>query len=405
MILPLERLGSEGQAVIAAARLAARETGARVALVGGAVRDLILGVGVTDIDLVAEGPVDRFADRLATLLSTRMHAHERFMTFRLPLAKLEPLDVVTARTETYPTPGALPTVAPSTIVRDLARRDFTLNCLAWDLESEDLIDPLGGLDDLRRGVLRILHDRSFVDDPTRLFRLLRLSARFGFSIDAATLKRMDEAIAGCAVRTVSRERIRRELDIGLADGSAPAIFSAFAGAGLLDQVLPGAHASAQALAQARSAAVELGCNTGTVLLAALQPEDARMDDIARLWGESRAFEVLHIRSEASHLSRLAARTKSRLRKALAASRVSPQSLALIEPEEKKAELIEIRRKMELVHVTADVIRATGARGALIGRVIRLARAAVASGAVRGENVDRFARRRALKYLSARRRSR
>lgn len=172
-------------------------------LVGGAVRDLLLGRERTDLDVVVEGD----AAELGRRLGGEVRAHERFATATVVLDGLE-LDLATARSETYPRPGALPEVRPATLTEDLARRDFTANAMAVPLvDDPELIDPHGGVPDLERGVLRVLHDRSFVDDPTRALRAARYAARYGFSLEADTERLLPTA----DLDTVSRDRVEAEL--------------------------------------------------------------------------------------------------------------------------------------------------------------------------------------------------
>ena len=137
----------------------------------------------------------------------RRSTHERFGTAAVQLDGLE-VDLASARAESYPHPGALPEVRPATLVDDLARRDFTINAMAIPLAGEpELIDPHGGLADLERGVLRVLHDGSFVDDPTRALRAARYTARFGFEVEAETERLARAADLG----TVSENRVEAEL--------------------------------------------------------------------------------------------------------------------------------------------------------------------------------------------------
>jgi tRNA nucleotidyltransferase (CCA-adding enzyme) len=176
-----------------------------VYLVGGAVRDLLLGGGRADLDVVVVGdPAGLVADLGAETLA----AHERFATAKVRLGGHE-LDVARARSEAYPHPGALPEVSPADgIEADLARRDFTLNAMAVPLRGRaELIDPHGGRADLERGSLRILHAGSFADDPTRAIRAARYAARFGFELEAGTA----ELIRAADLGAVSADRRRAEL--------------------------------------------------------------------------------------------------------------------------------------------------------------------------------------------------
>jgi tRNA nucleotidyltransferase (CCA-adding enzyme) len=172
-------------------------------LVGGAVRDLLLGRDRADVDVVVEGDVER----LAGALGGAAISHERFATAKVRLDGGE-LDLATARAESYPEPGALPEVRPAGLGEDLARRDFTINAMAIPLHGEpELIDPHGGSADLERGLIRVLHDRSFVDDPTRALRAARYAARFGFDLGTGTERLAREA----ELSTVSEDRVEAEL--------------------------------------------------------------------------------------------------------------------------------------------------------------------------------------------------
>ena len=178
--------------------------GKPVYLVGGAVRDLLLGRGRADIDLVVEGD----AAALAARLGGEVVEHERFATAKVQLGGHE-VDIATARAETYPRPGALPEVEPTAgIAADLARRDFTINAMAIPLRRDpELIDPHRGLEDLDAGLLRVLHSRSFEDDPTRALRAARYIARFDFELEPDTAELLSHADLG----TVSTDRRDAEL--------------------------------------------------------------------------------------------------------------------------------------------------------------------------------------------------
>ena len=175
-----------------------------VYLVGGAIRDLLLGRPRADADLVVVGD----AAALAVWLGGLEAESARFGTARVRLRGHD-VDLATARTESYPHPGALPEVRPTdSIEADLGRRDFTVNAMAVRLDrDEGLLDPLGGLADLRAGRLRVLHDESFRDDPTRAVRAARYASRLGFVPEALTESLLREADLG----TVSAERREAEL--------------------------------------------------------------------------------------------------------------------------------------------------------------------------------------------------
>lgn len=204
-----------------------KEGGDPVYLVGGAVRDLLLGRPRADVDLVVEGD----AAALAARLGGAEKAHERFGTVKVEVEGHE-LDIATARTETYPEPGVLPVVAPAKSVEaDLGRRDFTVNAMAIPLAGEPrVIDPHGGREDLAEGLLRVLHPRSFVDDPTRAIRAARYSSRFGFGLEPETF----ELLRRTDLSTVSADRRRAELERLAAEPTSRVGLGLLAGWGLLD---------------------------------------------------------------------------------------------------------------------------------------------------------------------------
>ena len=178
-------------------------------LVGGAVRDLILGRTPREVDLLVAGDALGLAHLFSEAVpNSRLSVHERFRTASVTGADLN-IDVAGARTETYDRPGALPAVRPTSVEADLARRDFSINAMAMRISGEDagcLLDPHGGLADLRARLLCVLHDRSFHDDPTRLWRAARYQARLGFSFDESTSQLAVSAVAGGCTETVSPER-------------------------------------------------------------------------------------------------------------------------------------------------------------------------------------------------------
>ncbi len=208
-----------------AVRAAAGET--RVYLVGGSVRDLLLGRYRSDVDLVVEGD----AARLAAALGAGVVEHERFATAKVELDGHE-VDIAAARAETYPHPGALPEVKPAAdVIADLGRRDFTINAMAIPLQGgPELIDPHGGRADLEAGLLRVLHPRSFADDPTRGLRAARYAARFGFQPEPETAVLLRDADLG----TVSPQRREAELLRLAADPEAARGFALLSEWGLVE---------------------------------------------------------------------------------------------------------------------------------------------------------------------------
>ena len=203
-----------------------RERGVSLYLVGGAVRDLLLGRETIDLDLAVEADVALIAQALAAQTEGSAVVHQRFGTASVRGAGFR-LDLARTRRESYARPGALPSVAPATIVEDMARRDFTINALALRLAPApaDLVDPYRGLADLRDGLVRVLHERSFQDDATRMLRSVRYAARLGFEVSRQT-----EALIRRHLRyldAISGPRLRRELSLlfeepGAVDGAETA---------------------------------------------------------------------------------------------------------------------------------------------------------------------------------------
>ncbi len=198
----------------------AKRTGVSAFVVGGFVRDLLLGRPNLDLDFVIEGDGIAYAKRLAERHSAAVKIFERFATAHVVFPDGFKLDVATARRENYAHPTALPTVEPSSLKEDLSRRDFTINALAIDLNAHrfgNVIDYYGGLRDLEKKTLRVLHDRSFVDDPTRLFRAIRFEQRFGFRIEANTMLLLTEAAATDLIHQLSGPRLQNEVMLLLAE--------------------------------------------------------------------------------------------------------------------------------------------------------------------------------------------
>jgi tRNA nucleotidyltransferase (CCA-adding enzyme) len=226
-----------------------------VALVGGAVRDLLSRHAPRELDVVLDGDATAFIDELVSRLSTpapqdhgagaprlslaaravSSSVHERFGTAIVEWESGR-IDIAERRAESYPAPGALPEVRPGSIEEDLARRDFTVNAIAVALggpSAGEVVAVEHALEDLAAGRLRVLHEQSFIDDPTRLLRLARYRARLGFGIEQRTAELAAEAVGGGAVDTVSRARVGAELRLALAEPEPVAALSALAELGVL----------------------------------------------------------------------------------------------------------------------------------------------------------------------------
>ncbi|MDP2710075.1 MAG: hypothetical protein Q8O56_02560 [Solirubrobacteraceae bacterium] len=204
-----------------------------VHLVGGAVRDLLLGRAPRELDVVVEGDAGELAARLRDDADGDSGAvvHERFGTATVRAGDCR-WDLAAARGETYARPGALPDVRAASIEQDLLRRDVTINAIALELATGTLRAPPHALEDLRAGRLRVLHDASFVDDATRLWRIARYRARLGFELEAHTRELAEQAIGDDLPRTLSGARIGNELRLALAEPDPVAALQAVAAIGL-----------------------------------------------------------------------------------------------------------------------------------------------------------------------------
>lgn len=243
--------------------------GLETALVGGALRDLLLGREPLDLDVAVAGDgtaVQDLAGALAQRLGGRPEGHPSFGTASLPLRLAgcpARLDLAMRRRESYPRPGALPRVTPGSWAEDLQRRDFTINAVRWPLRlppeaggsvrpaslrphargavirTADLVTAPGALDDLSRGLIRVLHPISFVDDPTRIFRAVRLAVRLGFTLEPETRALAVQAVAGSALSTLSPARLAQEVRLTAEEADASQAFVLLDELGVRQSLLPG----------------------------------------------------------------------------------------------------------------------------------------------------------------------
>ncbi len=220
----------------------AQENGLGLYLVGGFVRDLLLGLPNADLDLVVEGDAIAFVQLLQEQYGGEIDAHRPFGTATWRSGSIFPtaitfIDFATARTETYEHPGALPTVQPSIIDLDLKRRDFTINTLALRLAPAplgDLIDLYDGKSDLQKGIIRVLHNQSFIDDPTRMFRAVRFSERFAFEIEPHTHDLLAAALP--YIDNVSGERLYHEFELIMREAEPQLMLATLDALGILETI-------------------------------------------------------------------------------------------------------------------------------------------------------------------------
>ncbi len=218
----------------------ADELDVKAYIVGGVVRDILLEKPVWDLDVVVEGDALGLAKRLAEVYGVKLHPFERFGTAHMKIGDLK-LEFAAARRETYKKSGDYPTVEPASLKEDILRRDFTINTLALSLNGKDfgrLIDLVGGEEDLRNGVIRILHPLSFVEDPVRILRALRFAGRFGFELSKGTRSLLKRAVELGLLKKAPPGRIANEIRLALREEKLPEIFRLYRKFGVFKELFP-----------------------------------------------------------------------------------------------------------------------------------------------------------------------
>ena len=366
-------------------------------LVGGGVRDLLRGADPHDVDIAIEGDARSAARAVADRLGSAAREYERFGTATVETPE-DAYNFATTRAETYESPGALPRVSAASLAEDLRRRDFSINAMAVGLTGDDLghlYDPHGGLADIEAGVVRVLHERSFLDDPTRLLRALRYEARLGFAMDADTERLAREALAEEALQTVSGARVRDELMDLLREAHSPAAVARMAELGIDSAFDPAAAADAALVSSASLGAVAVGADRGLAGLAALCAEApaelARWLAELNLTAEERDRVLRAVRRAPEVAAGLHARqrTPSELAELLAGE--PPETLALAlalgAPSEPVLRWVEERRSVRLEVSGEDLIAAGVPEGPAIGRALHGTLARKLDGLVSGREQE------------------
>jgi tRNA nucleotidyltransferase (CCA-adding enzyme) len=348
-------------------------------LVGGAVRDLLRGAEPVDVDVAVEGDARSAARAIAGRLGSEAREYERFGTATVETPQ-RTYNLAGTRQEVYEAPGELPTVSPASLDEDLRRRDFSINAMAIGLTGDDLghlYDPTGGKPDLQAGAIRVLHERSFLDDPTRLLRAIRYATRLGFDLDPETERLAREAVAGDALSTVSGARIRDELMDLLRETDAPAAIERMRDLEIHSALHPELDPDPELVASAALGAAAIGADRAVAALAALvesAPED--LD----LW-----LADLHLPAEQRDAASRAARVGPRIAMTLREREHAPSELRELlarEPLEALALALALRAPSEAVlrwvsdlsGVTleisgADLLAAGVPEGPAIGRAL------------------------------------
>jgi tRNA nucleotidyltransferase/poly(A) polymerase len=305
-------------------------------LVGGPVRDILLGRQAADIDLTLESGSSTLARAIAKRVDGRVRSFPQFLTYKVTSSGYPEIDITTARKERYRKPGSLPAVTAGRLKDDLLRRDFSINAIALDLINGAMHDPARGEQDIEARVVRILHERSFVDDPTRIFRAARLAARLGFTIEPKTAELMHAAITSGALGTISKERVWRELFLAMDEEQAPKILADLADRGALE-VLFGHRPSADLRSRLEAIRTQLAetpeldryvLYTGALLRGDASPIDFEGSGLS----QRRARAVVEIANDVPRLEEaLGAATGERDRFRIYRS-VSPEMLTVIASE-------------------------------------------------------------------------
>jgi tRNA nucleotidyltransferase/poly(A) polymerase len=372
-------------------------------LVGGPVRDLLLGRHAIDIDLTLEEGGSTLARALAKRINGRVRSFPQFMTYKVTAENFPEIDIATARKERYRQPGSLPAVTHGRLKDDLLRRDFTINALALGVLDETLHDPAGGEADIRDRFVRVLHERSFLDDPTRIFRAIRLATRLAFTLHPETARLMQEALHAKALATVSRERIWRELFLAMDETDAPAVLTALAESGAVASLF-GHRTNGELRAKLEAVRSQFEADPGLdhyVLYTGvlLHGDASPVDFEGSGFSQKRARAVVEIANELPRFEEsLAAATNDEERFRLYRS-VSPEMLAIVAAElPDQAPLMTRWREFEnfKLPLRGNDLEVPG--GPHVARALEEARQAVWNGQIAPDEARSYARQVARRLL-------
>jgi tRNA nucleotidyltransferase/poly(A) polymerase len=353
----LDSLPSPQRRAIDVIREVAAEKECQPFLVGGPVRDLLLGRDAIDVDLTLEEGASTLARALAKRVEGRARSFPQFLSYKVVAKDFPDIDITTARKERYRQPGALPVVTAGRLKDDLLRRDFSINALAVDLLSGTMHDPANGERDISARVVRVLHDQSFIDDPTRIFRAVRLATRLSFAIEPQTAELMCASIRAGALGTVSRERIWRELFLAMDEDEAPAVLERLSLDGALE-VLFGRRGNGDL--RTRLEAIQAGIAehsaldryvlyTGLLLRGDASPVDFEGSGFS----QKRARAVLQIANDLPLIEESLAEAHQEQDRFLIYRRLSPEMLTVI-ASERPEELPNLRRYHEYESFTLPI---------------------------------------------------
>jgi len=382
-------------------RETAIEKSCRPYLVGGPVRDLLLGRTAFDVDLTLEEDSSVFARALAKRTGGRVKSFPQFMTYKVIAGDMPEIDIATARKERYRKPGALPTVSAGRLKDDLLRRDFSINAIALDILSQQLHDPAGGERDLRNRHVRVLHDQSFIDDPTRIYRAIRLAVRLDFAIENETSNLMREAIESGALRSVTKERIWRELSLAMDEEEAPRILVELNDRGALRDLL-GVRSVDLPRLQAVQKQITANPDLDRYVLytsAILYGDASPIELEGSGFSQKRARNVVQIANEVPRFADALADAKSERHRFRVLRHASPEMLSVIAAT--TGESTTVARYNEYQNfklpLRGNDLEVPG--GPHVARALERTREAVFTGEIAPEEARSFARELAMRYLN------
>jgi len=384
-------------------REVAREKGCHPYLVGGPVRDLLLGRQAIDVDLTLEDGGSTLARALAKRMEGRVRSFPQFLTYKVAADGWPEIDIATARKERYRQPGALPTVSPGKLRDDLLRRDFSINAIAMDLTDGSIHDPTDGQADLRSRIVRVLHDQSFIDDPTRIFRAVRLATRLGFEFDDATSALMRAAIESKALSTITKERTWHELFLAMDEAEAPRVLAKLSELGALSELIGSRIADPSRLeAAGNQIARNPALDRNVVYTAALLHGDASPVDLEGSgFSQKRARNVVQVANEVGRFTDALQEASSDRQRFRLLKHASPEMLSAIalasSDENHHIERYHQFEKFKLP-LRGNDLEVPG--GPHVARALERTREAVFTGEIPPEEARTFARQMAMKYLQS-----
>jgi tRNA nucleotidyltransferase/poly(A) polymerase len=381
----------------------AREKHCRPFLVGGPVRDILLGRSSFDVDLAVEDDSSVLARALAKRTNGRVKSFPQFLTYKVVADDMPEIDIATARKEKYRQPGSLPVVTRGKLRDDLLRRDFSINAIALDLTNGTLHDPTGGARDIGERLVRVLHERSFLDDPTRVFRAIRLATRLGFALEGKTAQQLRDAIRAGALQTVSKERIWREVFLAMDEQNAPAVLVEMAAWGAFD-VLFGPRQVDESLHERLTLAKrEIDRNpeldryvifTGALLHGNASPVDLEGSGFS----QKRARNIVQIANELPHFTDALAEAASDPQRFQILRAASPEMLTVLAslvPAERES--VARYREFQSFQLPLRGNELDVEPGPHVARALERTREAVFTGEISPDQAREFARTVALQY--------